>query len=83
VNARGAAEPPLVIDASARAGHSIEEAARRVGVGRSQMYRLVAGGEIDSIKIGRRRIIPESAIQDFLDRKLAESRAARAERAFA
>lgn len=44
---------------------SIEEAARRCSIGRTSMYRLVARGEVRSLKIGRRRLIAADAIAQF------------------
>lgn len=63
--------------ADARMTYSIEDAAEVLGVGRTTMYRLVAEGEVESIAIGSRRLIPRESIEDFLSRKLAESRALR------
>lgn len=49
----------------------IEEAADRLGIGRSLMYRLVLSGEVESIRVGRLRRIPV----DSLDRAIARLRA--------
>jgi excisionase family DNA binding protein len=46
---------------------SVEEAAERCGVGRSAFYALIGRGEIRSHKVGRRRLIAETAIQEFID----------------
>jgi len=45
---------------------SISEAARRVGVSSRTMATLVAAKEIPSRKIGRRRVIPITALAAFL-----------------
>jgi excisionase family DNA binding protein len=58
-------------------GHSIEEAAKRMGIGRSTVYELLALGELESITIGRRRIVPESAIRSFFAARRAADRAER------
>ena len=42
-------------------GYSIEEAAEAVGVGRTTMCALVRTGVVESVKIGRRRIVPRAA----------------------
>lgn len=55
-------------------GNSIERSAERLGVGRTTMYQKIASGEIESVKIGRRRIVPEEALQAYLQRLLAEQR---------
>ena len=45
---------------------SAEEAATRLGLHRITVYRMTASGELPSIKIGRRRLIPESAITSII-----------------
>jgi excisionase family DNA binding protein len=53
--------------------YRVEDAAREVlQLGRTRVYELVASGQIRSIAIGRARRIPESALQEFIDRQLAE-----------
>ena len=47
-----------------------EEAAQALGIGRTFMYSLLASGRIESIKLGRRRLIPTEA----LERLVAEER---------
>lgn len=53
-----------------------EEAAEALGVGRSTLYDLLRLQEIPSVKIGRSRRIPVSALRDFAER-LATSAVAR------
>ena len=48
-------------------------AADMLGVGRSLAYSLVASGELRTIKIGRRRLVPVAAIDEFVARRMAES----------
>ena len=48
------------------------EAARLLGLGKTKLYELIATNELASIKIGARRLIRVSAIEDFLDRVAAE-----------
>lgn len=48
---------------------TVEEAARRLGVGRSTMYGLLSRGEIESIQIGHLRRIPVDAVGTFVDRR--------------
>ena len=47
---------------------TVEEAADRLGVGRTFVYALVKSGEIESIAIGRLRRIPCDAVDDFVQR---------------
>lgn len=44
-----------------------EEAAERLGLSRATVYALIAGGEIESIHIGRSRRIPVAALAKFVD----------------
>jgi excisionase family DNA binding protein len=45
---------------------SITEAARLVGCGRSKFYSLVKEGRIKTLKIGRRTLVPVTALQLFV-----------------
>ncbi|GAA2138040.1 hypothetical protein GCM10009760_19030 [Kitasatospora kazusensis] len=45
---------------------TVEEAARRLGVGRTTMYALVASGEIPSVTIGRLRRVPADALKAYM-----------------
>lgn len=53
---------------------TIEEAAEQLGIGRTLMYKLIAHGEIDSIRIGRLRRVPTAAIRDYTSRQVNENR---------
>jgi excisionase family DNA binding protein len=43
-----------------------EEAAYRIGVGRSKMYELLASGAVKSVKIGALRRIPATALDEYV-----------------
>ena len=43
---------------------SIEQAARALGIGRTALYSEIGAGRIRSIKVGRRRLVPSSAISE-------------------
>lgn len=45
---------------------TVEEAARRLGVGRTTMYALIASGEVRSVLIGRLRRVPVEALDTYL-----------------
>lgn len=47
---------------------SVEEAARRLGVSRNTAYEAAGRGEIPTIKIGRRLLVPVIAFERMLDR---------------
>ncbi|MFJ5608223.1 helix-turn-helix domain-containing protein [Streptomyces sp. NPDC093221] len=45
---------------------TVEEAARRLSVGRTTMYALLTSGEIPSVTIGRLRRIPAEALNEYV-----------------
>ncbi len=45
-----------------------EEAARRLSVGRTTIYELMASGELQSVNIGRSRRVPVSSLSVFVSR---------------
>jgi excisionase family DNA binding protein len=44
----------------------MKQVAERLNIGRSTAFDLVISGQLRSVKIGRRRLVPESAIADFI-----------------
>lgn len=48
---------------------SVGEAARRLSLGRSFVFELLGSGALNSIKVGRRRLIPVVALEDFVQRQ--------------
>jgi excisionase family DNA binding protein len=38
------------------------------GLGRTKIYELIAAGELRTVKIGRRRLVPASAIAEYVAR---------------
>ena len=46
----------------------VEEAALRLGIGRTSMYRLVMTGELESVQIGGLRRIPAPCIEEYVHR---------------
>ncbi|HEY6798595.1 MAG TPA: excisionase family DNA-binding protein [Kineosporiaceae bacterium] len=45
---------------------TVPEARARLRVGNTTMFRLLGDGSIRSIKIGRRRLVPESALVEYV-----------------
>lgn len=45
---------------------TVPEVAALLRVGRSQVYELMASGELRSLKIGRNRRIPVAALDEFI-----------------
>jgi excisionase family DNA binding protein len=56
---------------------TVEEAAERLGIGRTTAFALVKSGEIESVLIGRLRRVPTAAIQDYAARLVAGEQAQR------
>jgi excisionase family DNA binding protein len=46
-------------------------------IGRSTIYKLVATGELRSVKVGKKILIPDSAIHEFVERDQHNGLAAR------
>jgi excisionase family DNA binding protein len=58
----------MTVQSTPRIVLTVEEAAERLGIGRTLMYALVKSGEVESIAIGRLRRIPLDALDDFVER---------------
>jgi excisionase family DNA binding protein len=48
-----------------------EEAATRLNIGRTTMFALLKSGVIDSVKVGRLRRVPETALSEYAERATA------------
>lgn len=46
---------------------SVEEARKRIGLGKNLMYRYIENGTIPSIKFGRKILIPVAALSKYLE----------------
>lgn len=46
--------------------HPVTEGLRRIGIGRSKGYELIAAGDLKVIKIGRRSLIAETELQRYV-----------------
>ncbi|MGW7598057.1 helix-turn-helix domain-containing protein [Streptomyces antimycoticus] len=58
---------------------TVEEAARRLSVGRTTMYALIRAGAVQTVPIGRLRRVPVQALSDYLaDRMQSNTRPAAA-----
>ncbi len=44
----------------------VEAVMARLGLGRSTIFEKISSGELRSVKVGRRRLVPESAIIDYI-----------------
>lgn len=48
---------------------TIPEAARKLGIGRTLTYELIAAGELEVVHIGRAARVPLDAVSDFVARR--------------
>lgn len=55
-------EPPLLV--------TVEEAARRLSIGRTAAYMLVLRGELQSVKIGRTRRVVVASLEAYITKLL-------------
>ena len=56
--------------------YGVEEATSALGISRSRIYELIASGDLKSYMEGRRRLISRRALNEYVDRKEREGRAA-------
>jgi excisionase family DNA binding protein len=47
---------------------TVEEAARRLRIGRTTCFRLVLAGEIESVLVGRLRRVPADALPGYVEK---------------
>jgi excisionase family DNA binding protein len=47
---------------------SLAEACQLVGIGRTRLYEYINDGELRTVRIGKRRLVPMDAIHDFVAR---------------
>lgn len=66
-------EPEPVRQMPERVLLTAEEAAERLGIGRTLMWRLIKTGEVESVQIGRLRRVPATAVQKYAERLINES----------
>lgn len=48
--------------------YAIPDAADQISVSARVMERLISDGEVESVKVGRRRLVPHDALTDYIDR---------------
>lgn len=46
---------------------------RQLSIGRSSVYEAIKSGELRSVTVGKRRLIPDAAIAEFIERRLEQS----------
>ncbi len=58
----------MTTDGSERLVFTVEEARRQLGLSKGSMYEAVRSGQIPSIRVGRRILIPRAALQRLLEK---------------
>ena len=49
---------------------SVETFAERAGIGRTLAYDLIGRGDVRSVRIGRRRLVPADVVREIAEREL-------------
>lgn len=52
-----------------------EEAAERLAIGRTAVYALLKSGELESVRIGRLRRIPATAVENYVQQLITNQTA--------
>jgi excisionase family DNA binding protein len=47
---------------------TVDEACAALGIGRTHLYSFLSRGELVSLKVGGRRLVPVRALHEFVDR---------------
>ena len=56
-----------------RALYSVDEATDQLSLSKSQMYELIRSGRLVTVKVGRRRLVPATAIAAYVEMLILES----------
>lgn len=56
--------------------YRVPEVVEATGIGRSTLYELMAAGTLESVKVGKSRLIPHDALEAFVARLRADDRPA-------
>ncbi len=62
-----ASESTSAVPLAQRLALSVEEAGMLLGISRDLAYDLVASGDLPSVRLGRRLVVPRRALEDALD----------------
>lgn len=48
--------------------YTVPETVELTGIGMTKLYELMNAGDLESVRVGKRRYIPAEALQAFIDR---------------
>jgi excisionase family DNA binding protein len=63
-----------IVPESSRLLLSVEEAAHRLGIGRTTAFYLIRSGDLDSVRVGRLRRVHVDAINAYVARLVAQAK---------
>lgn len=52
--------------------YTVDESCSTLSIGRTYLFDLIRRGEISSVKIGRRRVVPAASLEAYLARLVSE-----------
>ncbi len=55
-------------DSQSRVTYTVEEASKILGIGRNQAYDAAKSGELPTLRIGKRILVPRVALERMLNR---------------
>ncbi|CAL9396531.1 hypothetical protein SUDANB121_01376 [Nocardiopsis dassonvillei] len=55
-----------------KVAYSIQETARALSLGTTTVKKLIATGQLPSVRIGRRRLVPRSALETYINHLVEE-----------
>ncbi|NKY99144.1 helix-turn-helix domain-containing protein [Nocardiopsis alborubida] len=55
-----------------KVAYSVEEAAQALSLGQTTVKKLIATGRLPSVRVGRRRLIPRSALEDYVNQLIED-----------
>ncbi|HJE60337.1 MAG TPA: helix-turn-helix domain-containing protein [Nocardiopsis listeri] len=59
-----------------KVAYSIQETARALSLGTTTVKKLIATGQLPSVRVGRRRLVPRSALETYINRLLDDQASA-------
>lgn len=54
--------------------YTVPETTARLRISRAKVHQLLASGELDSITIGRRRLVPDTALAAYIRGRMRDTR---------
>ena len=62
-----ATSTPATLNLTANRCISVEDTACQLGIGRTSVYALIKSGQLGSLKLGGRRVVPVTAINTLIN----------------